>query len=196
MPRISHAALHALKNGIVLAAILLLASGCTTMASPYQPDFEVINTLKDLPLARMQVGGFVSASPDVDKVGIRGGTMESPYANSYSSYLRNALIEELKQSALWDENSAIVISGELLQNDVDISGFKIGTADLSARFRVDRNGTQIYEKVHSAHHQWQSSFVANVAVPNALNNYPIAVQRLIDTFLLDVDLLRAVTQQR
>jgi len=164
------------------------------MAPQYQPDFEVINTLKDIPLAHMQVGEFVSANPAVDKVSVRGGSLVSPFDGSYSAYLRNALAEELKQSSLWDNSADTVISGELLQNDLDASGFSIGVADLSARFRVDKRGNQVYDKVHSIHHEWDSSFIGNVAIPNAINNYPIAVQKLINEFLLDIDLLHAVKE--
>ncbi|MDH3979516.1 MAG: hypothetical protein OEU91_03275 [Gammaproteobacteria bacterium] len=159
------------------------------MAPQYQPDFELVNTLKDVNLQNMQTGKFVSADPSIDKVTIRGSSLVSPYNNSYSEYLKNALSEELKQSALWDTNANIVISGELLENEMDASGFSIGEADLSARFLVSRDGTEVYNKVHTIHHEWASSFVGAVAIPNAINNYPIAVQKLIGALLLDIDLL-------
>lgn len=192
MKAMTHSRFSGLKQLVVAAACIALLSGCSTMAPQYQSDFEVINTLKDIPLAKMQVGDFVSATPELDKVSIRGGSLVSPFGGSYSLYLQNALAEELKQSSLWDKDAESVVSGELLQNDFDASGINIGTADLSARFRVDKNGTPIYDKVHSVHHQWDSSFLGNVAIPHAINNYPIAVQKLISEFLLDIELLRAV----
>lgn len=177
---------------LAVAAYIALLYGCTSMTPQYQPDFEMVNTLKDIPLAPMQVGEFTSASPELDKVSIRGSSLDSPFGGSYSAYLRNAVAEELKQASLWDSNSKIIIKGELLENELDASGLSIGEANLSARFRVDKNGKQVYDKVHTVHHEWDSSFFGNIAIPNAINNYPIAVQKLVNEFLLDIDLLHAV----
>jgi hypothetical protein len=164
------------------------------MAPQYQSDFETIDTLKDRPLAEMRVGEFSSSSLAVDQVSVRGSNLVSPFGGSYSAYVRNALSEELKQSSLWDDASDIVIEGELLQNDVDAYGISVGTADLSARFRVYRRGQQVYDKVHSVQHEWESSLFGNVAVPNAVHNYPLAVQKLINAFLLDTELLNVVAE--
>jgi hypothetical protein len=120
-----------------------ILSGCTVMAPQYQPDFELVNMLKDINLAKMQVGTFVSSDPAVDKVSIRGGSLESPYDSSYSAYLSHSLAEELKQSELWDSGANIIISGELLRNDLDASGFSIGEADLSAHFRASKDGNEV-----------------------------------------------------
>jgi len=171
---------------------IVLLSGCATMNAPeYQPDFEMINTLKDIPLEKMRVGGFVSANPGVDKVSVRGIGLSSPYGGSHSGYLRNALEEELKQADLWDDGSDIEVTGELLKNELD-AGMSTGDANLSARFHVDRQGAQVYDKVHTIHHEWESAVVGNVAIPNGINNYPVAMQKLVNEFLLDIDLLHAI----
>ena len=177
----------------VILFALVLTHGCSTMAPQYQPDFELVNTLKDVDLEKMQVGKFTSASSSIDRVTVRGGSLVSPFNESYSAYLENALSEELKQSELWGSGADIIITGELLQNDLDGSGFSVGEADLSARFEVSKEGGEVYRKVHTIHHEWDSSFIGAVAIPNAINNYPIAVQKLIGEFLLDIELLKAVT---
>lgn len=180
---------------VLFLQVVALLTGCATMQAPqYQPDFEMINTLKDIPLEPMQVGVFTSADPDVEKISVRGLRLSSPYDGSHASYLRNALDEELKQAGLWDRGSAIVISGELLVNKLD-AGINIGDADVSARFRVDRAGARVYDKVHTIHHEWESAFVAMVAVPNCINNYPLAMQKLINEFLLDIEFLQVVGKQ-
>ena len=79
-----------------------------------------------------------------------------------------------------------------MSDDLDASGISIGEADLSARFYVDKQGRQVYDKIHSMQHEWDSSFAAAIAIPRAIDNYSIAMQKLIHEFLLDIELLHAV----
>jgi hypothetical protein len=172
---------------IFLTSLLIFTmSGCSIKGHKFTPDFNSINELKDADLKPMNVQN--KASGNDEAIGLRAAKMVSPYGGSFSKYLELSLEEELKQAALYNNESNIKISATLLKNDVSIASFSIGEADLSANFIVTKQDKKIYEKVHSIHHEWDSSFVGQIAIENALNNYPIAMQKLIDNFLLDEEL--------
>jgi len=177
---------------IFLILSILFVSGCTSFAPPYQPDFELVNKLKSMDIPAMKTGKFTEQNESVNKITIRGGPMVSPHDKSYAKYLEKALEEELKQSELWDKSSNIVISGTLLVNELDGSGISVGESDISANFVVTKNSTRIYDKTHTIHHEWESSFVGAVAIPAAQNNYPVSIQKLLVKFLSDEEFLTSL----
>lgn len=177
---------------IIVIASLLIMSGCTMSTVPYQPDFNLVNDLKDSEIQSVSVGDFSSSEKSVDSVSVRGSSMVSTYEGSFSEYLEEALKEQLQQSSLLNDDSTVVITGTLLKNAFDASGFSIGESDLTANFVVTRDEQEVYNKDHSIHHEWESSFVGAVAIPNAQQNYPIAVQKLITAFLSDPGFIVAV----
>lgn len=179
---------------ILIFIAILSASGCSSIAPQYQSDFNLINDLKDMSIYPLNSGSFIDGE-SVNSITLRGGAMNSPYNNSYASYLKNALEEDLKQSGHWDPNSKIIISGELLKNEIDASGFSTGESNISAKFIVSRNDNEIYNKIHSIHHEWESSFIGAIAIPNAQNNYPVSIQKLLREFFLDEDLLNALKRK-
>jgi hypothetical protein len=183
-----------IRKTLLVLLVILIASGCSTVAPQYQPDFNLVNELKDLDLPGMKSGEFTAANDSVNHISIRGGTMSSPFDNSYAEYLKKALEEELKQSSIWDLSSEIEITATLLKNELDASGLSIGECDLSANFMVNKEGSEIYNKVHSIHHEWESSFIGAIALPKAQQNYLVAIQKLLREFFLDQDLLSTLNQ--
>ena len=169
--------------------VSLLFTACASVAPNYQPNFETINILKDQDIKNVEVGGFTEENPSVNKVVVRGATLVSPYEKSYAKYLENALEEDLKQAALWNSDSRILISGVLLENNLDAAGIKTATSDLSAQFVVTQDGEQIYNKTHSTQHEWSSSFLGAVAFSNAQENLAVSFQKLVRAFLLDPEFL-------
>jgi len=175
---------------VSIVFIVLLTTGCSMKGNKFQPDFNSINKLKDNDLKSMTVQRGTSKKDKDEAVGLRAVKMISPYGGSFSKYLEISLEEELKQASLYDIRSDIKISAVLLKNDVSISGFSIGEADLSANFIVIKKNKKVYEKEHSIHHEWSSSFIGQIAIENAIKNYPIAMQKLVDSFLLDKDFVK------
>lgn len=172
-----------------------LMSGCTMNAVQYQPDFNLVNDMKDNELKKMNVGEISSASPKVNKISVRGSSMVSTFNNSYADYLEVALREQLQQADLYDASSSIAIAGELLTNKINAAGFSVGTATISAQFKVESSGYVVFDKVISIMHEWESSFVGAIAIPNAQNNYPIAVQKLITKLMSDPDFISSVKRK-
>lgn len=141
----------------------------------------------------MSVTQFGQSSPEVDNLTLRGGSMTSPYNNSYSEYVTKALEEELKLAGIWGPQEDIQITGTLIDNQIDISGFSVGTGSISVQFVVKRNNKPVYDKVISVKHEWQSSFVGAVAIPAGANNYPIMLQKLFAELFKDEKFIKSVS---
>jgi hypothetical protein len=168
-------------------------SGCTMNAVQYQPDFNLVSELKDQNIRSISVGDISNKEPALNRISLRGSPMVSTYSNSYADYLEAAIKEQLLQSGLYEESSTIEISGELLENKVSVASFSIGTANISARFIVKNSENIRFNKIVAIEHQWPSSFVGAIAIPNAQNNYPLAVQKLINKLMSDSEFISAVS---
>ena len=183
-----------LKTLLVLTILILSISGCSIKGHKYKADFNSINELKDANLKSMTIQKDTLNHDKNEKISLRAMNMTSPYGGSFSKYLEISLEEQLKQSSLYDNNSIIKISATLLKNDININGFSIGEANLSAQFIVTINNTKEYQKIHKIYYEWDSSFIGQIAIENALNNYPIAMQKLINKFMQDKEFINLLKQ--
>jgi hypothetical protein len=183
-----------LTASLQLAGILMLGA-CSLTAPKYNASFDNTQTLRDAGLEKVKVGQFAAAPKSKDKVdrlSIRGSSYASPYNNSFVAYLEQAVRQELEDSRLLDPNANTEIDGVLIRNELDGSGISVGTADIEAQFIVRRNGAVRFDKVKSAHHEWESSFVGANAIPAAAQNYPVVVQTLISKLFADPDFIAAL----
>ena len=80
-----------------------------------------------------------------------------------------------------------MLSGVLQQNAIDGADFNLGQADIAVRFKLERSGKPVFEKVVAHHQQWPSSFLGAVAIPAAVQNYDGAVSELIAKLFRDPD---------
>ena len=94
-----------LSNKLVILGLVVFTTGCTSIAPNYQPDINTANEMKDHELSRMQTGKFRVSNNELNKLSIRATTLVSPYNNSYSEYLKNAIIEQLRLADLLDQKS-------------------------------------------------------------------------------------------
>lgn len=173
------------KQIIFSISILIIVSGCSFKGNEFTANFDTVNELKDKDLKSVSVEqnkvgeGFVSLGRGTNK-------MSSPYGGSFQEYLSIALKEELYQVNIYDKESDIEINTRLLENIID-TGISIGKIDLGASFTIKNNKKEVHRKIYNINHSWKSSFAAATAIPTTLENYPIAMQKLIDKFLLDED---------
>jgi uncharacterized lipoprotein YmbA len=178
---------------VAIAASALALSACASVpAVQYQTSLNASVVLGDGESAR---GGTASAAKGVNDrtVGMRGATMESSSPErTFSSFIRDAVIAELKAAGRYSEEAPRQVSVELLKHDVSIAGISTGHAELSARFRVEDAGTVRFDRVLEVRHEWESSFLGVVAMQAGLDNYSTAVQRLIEQLLVDPEFQRAL----
>ena len=178
----------------LLATACAFLTACSMNAPMYSPSPNNSNDLQAAHGSRVGVDTFTGKSKEVDNLSLRGGSLVSPYEQSYSKYLTKALEEELKLAGIWDNNAKTRVSGELMDNQLDISSFSIGTATITAKFIVTSNNNKVYEKEVSAKHEWESSFAGAVAIPAGQTNYPVVIQKLFGKLFADKDFIKAIQQ--
>lgn len=115
----------------------------------------------------------------------------SPYG-SFTSYLAEALKQELDDARLLNPTSPTEISAVLLRNSLNAAGISTGVAEIEAQFTVRNGGKIKYEKTKVARHTWDSSFAGAIAVPKAQQNYPVVVQKLLGLLFSDPEFISAL----
>jgi hypothetical protein len=177
---------------LVLSAIML--SGCSMMAPQYSASIENVQMLKDGGELGTKVGKFQSkpSAENANPISLRGSSLNSPYENSYAAYLAEAIKQELSLAGKLKAGTDVEISGDLLKNDIDATGFSVATGDVGARFVVKKGDQVRYDKVKTIHHQWDSSFAGAIAIPRAQQAYPGLVQRLLAALYADAEFIQAL----
>lgn len=176
-----------------LLALAVLTTGCTLVAPQYSVSIQNVQKARDTLAAPVKVGNFANepGPGNAASISMRGTALQSPYEKSYAKYLEEALRQELRLAVRLASDGDTEISGTLLKNDISAA---IGTAtgDISARFVIRRGSDTRYDKVKSAHHEWESSFAAAIALPRAQLEYPNLVQKLMAELFADPDFSRAI----
>lgn len=182
----------ALATGL---ALTVLVTGCANPGPFYSPSIANVELMKkSLPGANLRNGTVTvdAAMPGAASLSIRANSMTSPIGAHFGDYIANALQQELVLAKLMDPRSDTVVSGQLLKNNIDAGGFSTNEGQIEARFVVKRNDAVKFDKVKKVEMKWDSSFVGAVAIPKALNNYPVMVQMLISSLVSDPDFAAAV----
>lgn len=181
---------------LVLVAALALTGCATGPIGAHQSSMETVQTLRQSNMGAASVGEFVPAptlQAGRDKsVSVRGSSLKSPSANSFSAYLRDSLVQDLRSAGKYDPAAGTVITGQLTQNELNAGGFSKADATVGAKFVVTRGGTSIYDKSISATHEWESSFIGAIAIPEAINQYTQMYSRLLDKLFADEEFRKAV----
>ena len=173
---------------------LIALCGCTQMAPRYTASVENIQKLRDTGSGKVKVGKFEDDSASASKlesISLRGSTMVSPYGK-YTAYLEEALKSELGAAGLLDAGANVEISGVLLKNDVDVSGFSEASAELDARVIVKRGSAIRFDKTQHAKITFESSFAGAVAIPRGVQSYPNLVQKFLSDLYADPAFLAAL----
>lgn len=179
---------------IIIILSGLIGAGCSLMAPPYTASIDNVQRLKDVGDIGAKVGQFES-SPDpanANPISLRGSSLSSPYENSYAVYLAEAIKQELTLAGKLKPDTDLEISGLLMKNDIDTSGFVVATGDMEARFVVKKSGEVRYTQIKTVHREWESSFVGSIAIPRAQEEYPRLVQQLLQLLYSDNEFLQAL----
>lgn len=123
---------------------------------------------------------------------LRAATMTSPQGANFGDYIAAALRQELELAKLYDAQSGLEITGELLRNNIDAGGLSTNQGQIEARFLVKRGAQVRFDRVKRIDQQWESEFAGAVAIPLARNNYPLMVQKLFNVLISDADFVRAL----
>lgn len=178
--------MNRLASNLLVVLITVFGAGCSMTAPQYTASINNVQTLKNGNNFTANVGEFSSSldKGNANPISIRGSSLASPYQNSYASYLAEAIKQELSLAGKLSPNTDVELSGILMKNDIDAA---IGTAhsEIEARFIVKKGGKVKYDQVKFIRHEWESSFMGAVAIPRAVQEYPIMVQKLLAMLYAD-----------
>jgi hypothetical protein len=181
-----------------LGSMLLVGCAQIQLGAPVA-SADNIQKAKASGLPASNVGPFVlEAGKDakMDKgLDIRSNTLSAPTQGSFAAYLKETLVTELKAAGLYDAGSKTVISGKLVDSQLD-AAMAGGSGRLAARFAVSHAGKVVFDKEFSASDKWESSFVGAIAIPAAINNYSALYRKVVGQLLDDADFRRAVAGVR
>ena len=182
-----------IRKLITLAAASLLVAGCVNSPTPrYQTSINTTQALLAKPGQQLAVGEFVAGENVENKsLGMRGNTMTGAGDGRFTTYLREALIQELEAVGRFQPTSKILVSGELLENELKASGASKGYGTIAVRIRVERDGSVAFEKSIRVEHDWKSSFIGAIAIPAAMNGYVATVNRFLGELFSDPDFINA-----
>jgi len=182
------------KKIVLGLGVVALSTGCSMMAPPYSASMENVQNLKNSGDSKVSVGQF-SSIPGAGNnypLSIRGSSMSSPYNNSYGAYVAAAIQQELTLANRYAQGGNLEVSGSLLKNDIEAAGFSVGYVTVEARFVVKRNGVPTYDSVKFVKREFPSSFAGAVAIPKAVQEYNVAVQKLLGLLYEDKAFSEAV----
>ena len=174
---------------LALAAVAL--SGCATLKlGDHQPALDTLVALRESGIAALSVGEFKlgsGLSPDLDKhQSSRGNPIYPPAGSTFSGYLRDSLISDLKAAGKFDPASPWTVQAQLTENNLS-TGMSSGELALGANFQVIRSGSVVFEKHILQSDSWDSSFVGAIAIPQAMNHYGQAYNSLLSKLYADAD---------
>ena len=160
--------------------------GCSVKSPIYQSDNNLSNKLNNYELQTVNVektynGNLINS----DKIALSGANLVSSYGGNFQDYLEESLKIQLSQNDLYDTKSDVTIKTELLLNNVSIWGFSEANYNISAKFIINKKGKIVYETTKTIIHNFPSHFVGQIAIERGIDNYPIAIKKLIASFLND-----------
>jgi hypothetical protein len=127
-----------------------------------------------------------------NSLSLRANSMTSPVGSNFGDYIAAALRSELELAKLHNPQSAVVISGVLLKNNINAGGISTNDGQIEVRFIVKRGDQVRFDKIKQINYEWESSFVGAIAIPAARNAYPVMVQKLITQLVTDPDFVKAL----
>ncbi len=99
---------------------------------------------------------------------------------------------ELDLARRLDPNALIEITGALLKNEISADGLARNSGEIEPRFVVRRDGQAKFDKVMRGATEWEGSFLGCIAIPRAQQQYPVLVQRLLQSLYSDAQFQSAI----
>jgi len=166
--------------------VTLVLAGCGATMPHYVPTPDIPDGARAGIKDSVALGDFTvkSGNPNAQFVQLRAVKLE-PTVGDYAAYLKLGVRTELERARKYKQDAPLVLHGELVKNEVDASGIRVGTANLAANFRMTRGGQPVFEKPYTVKSEWESSFVGATAIPAAIEQYAAAFRKLIANLFTD-----------
>jgi hypothetical protein len=179
---------------MLMLILFALTSGCATFVAPtYSPDYSALDSLKRQKISKIAIEPVEpkGQTEKVNKITLRGATLASP-SGTFAQYLEDAIKSDLIDANLLDPNSFFRLFVFLLNNNIDVAGFSTGYGTIEANFKINRNGTVVFDKRIAAKTEFESSFAGAVAIPKGQNEYPNLVRILLKKLYTDKDFINVL----
>lgn len=176
-----------------LVAAMLCGACATHLAPPYTPDYDSVDRLKAASLAPVAVNPVQPTNPDakVNKISLRASRL-STANGTFSRYVEEALIRDLKEAGLYSSSAPTRISATLLVNDIDISGLVTGDGTLDLEVVVTRADQTRLRKTYKTVTHFDSNFVGMIAMQNGVAAYPPLVRAALKQIYSDPEFINAI----
>ena len=175
----------------VLIAALLAGCSTTNNTQTYGVSMENNQLLKSLENPRqIMVGSFTTSGPNSASIGCRSmGLSINVPASSFESYIRDALVDELKLAGIYSINSKTVLTTNF--EKIDFSSTFSGNWIISAQFSFP---DQKPFTVTSNYSFSDVNYGMQLACANTAAAFEPAVQNFIKNLFIDTRFREAVTQ--
>jgi hypothetical protein len=180
---------------IVLTTILfvmgLLFSGCGIKTSEYAVSADNVEALRAIEGVKLSVDRFTTQGEEEYHVMCRAAeTVTTPGGESFASYISNALKSELKMSGIYDKQSDIELSGEVV--DMYASSM-LGNAYWEFKVKVkSSNGNEIFVYTKK---EYPSAFLAFTACNNMGSSFSGSVRELVSDIIHHKDFEKLITKK-
>lgn len=176
---------------LTAAGAAALLGACSHVVPHYQESVDTVAKLEQAGGGKVAVDEF-RGDETMQVLHSRANTFKSPYGGRFSTYIQEALRLELARAGRFDPDAPVRVAGVLDRNALDIDGANVGSQEIAVRFTVTRDGRNVYERTHSAHREWASSFAGAIAIPAGRDAYPGTVTELLDSLFSDPAFLGAI----
>jgi len=175
-----------LSVGIVLVSVLF--TGCGIKTSEYNVSADNVQKLRELKNVKVAVGDFTSQNEGESQIMCRlAETIATPSGEPFAKYIEGALKSELKMAGIYDKDSEIKITGEL----VKIYGSSmIGDAYWEIELKLASSTNQ--ELKVMTKRQYPSAFLAYTACNNMATSFSPTVKDLVGEIIKHKDFISLV----
>lgn len=178
-----------MKGATILffAALVSLLSGCSTYAvSRYSPDVDNVVALRSFEGNKIDVGVFTSSDSDKKEIMCRGvGPIKTPDGETYSDFVREAFIDELKMAEIYSDSASIALSGNV--DRIDFSSTN-GVWNLALTVKSSTGETVSV----SEDYEYKTSFYGETACNQTAQALMPAVQNLVGKVVRSQEFTRLV----
>ena len=178
-----------MRKLIVLSAIAMFASGCSTYsASRYSISTDNVVALRSLNGKMINIGAFSASTPGQSEIMCRGvGPIKTPDGETFADFVRKALLDELRIANAYSSSAPVVITGNL--DAIDFSS-NSGSWNLALTVRSS-NGKSMSV---SENYKYTSSFYGETACSQTAQAFMPAVQNLVGKVVRSPEFTALVSQ--
>jgi hypothetical protein len=173
-----------MKNKLTLLALAscVVISGCSTYATNrYSISADNVSTLRTVVTEKVAVGEFTATKPGESSIMCRGvGPIKTPDGEPFETFIRNALISEMKIAEVYAESAPVTITGSL--DKIDFSSAS-GKWNLGLTLSSTNGGSFSLEDEYA----FSTSFYGETACNQTGQALMPAVQNLITKALSSPD---------